>query len=162
MSFKPVILIYDLDNVLVDEIAALIGNTGLYTTINTYNESNAVDVVKQYDRFLGLVTNKLSCVITGWNNYKKPKEQFIYRLRSMEGRSPFRKKSPVIIITEDHMGELKQRALDPNEGAVSAYLHTDTFKESLIDTLHQIVFEKKADELNAVANALLLQESTSE
>ncbi len=41
MSLKPVILLYDLNNTLVDEAAALIGHTGLYTTINTYNETNA-------------------------------------------------------------------------------------------------------------------------
>lgn len=65
MSFKPVILIYDLDNKLVDEIAAEIGATGLYTSINTYNESNAMDAIKQYDRGFGFLTNKLSCVIIG-------------------------------------------------------------------------------------------------
>jgi isochorismate hydrolase len=46
MSFKPVVLLYDLDNELVDECSTLIGHTGLYTTINTYNETNALEVVQ--------------------------------------------------------------------------------------------------------------------
>jgi hypothetical protein len=45
MSLKPVVLLYDLDNSLVDECAKLIGKTGLYTTINTYNESNALEAL---------------------------------------------------------------------------------------------------------------------
>ena len=75
MSTKPVVLLYDLDNVLVDECSALIGQTGLYTTINTYNETNAIEVIGQYNRGFGLLTNRLSCVITGWNRYKKPRDQ---------------------------------------------------------------------------------------
>ncbi len=98
MSFKPVILIYDLDNRLVDEIAAEIGATGQYTSINTYNEANALDAVRQYDRCFGLLTNKLSCIITGWNNYKKPRDQFLYLLRDIERRSPLRQRTPVVMV----------------------------------------------------------------
>jgi len=148
MSFKPVVLIYDLDNALVDEIATEIGGTGLYTSINTYNEANAMDVIRQYNRGFGLLTNKLSCVITGWNTHKKPSDQFLYRLRQQEKVSPFRSATPVIIITEDHRIDLKQGALKPSEGAVSAYLHCDTFKEFLTAMLHRIVFEERAQELN--------------
>ena len=71
MSSKPVVLLYDLDNVLVDECSALIGQTGLYTTISTYNETNAIEVIGQYNPGFGMLTNWLSCVITGWNRYKK-------------------------------------------------------------------------------------------
>ncbi len=151
MSFKPVVLIYDLDNLLVDEIATELGATGQYTTINTYNEANAMDVMRQYNRGFGLLTNKISCVITGWNNHKKPREQFLYRLRAQENTSPLRKPTPVIIITEDHRDDLKQRALDEKDGAVSAYLHRDTFNEFLAEILHKVVFEKRAIEMNEQA-----------
>ncbi len=152
MSFKPVILIYDLDNKLVDEIAAEIGNTGLYTSINTYNESNAMDAIRQYDRGFGMLTNKLSCVITGWNNHKKPRDQFLYHLREMERKSPLRSPTPVVIVTEDHREDLKRRALDAKDGAVCAYLHRDSFRESLLPLLQQIIFQQKADELNRLAS----------
>jgi hypothetical protein len=98
---KPVILLYDIDNTLVDECAALIGRTGLYTSINTYNEANATEALRQYNRFWGLGTNKLACVITGWNSYKKPRDQFLFRLRNEERRSPFRYPTPVLLITEE-------------------------------------------------------------
>lgn len=159
MSFKPVILIYDLDNKLVDEIAAEIGATGLYTSINTYNEANAMDVIRQYDRGFGFLTNKLSCVITGWNNYKKPRDQFVYRLRALERRSPLRTATPIILITEDHRLDLKRRALDPTDGAACAYLHPDSFRENLSDLLHRIVFQKGAAELNKQAREALSQEA---
>lgn len=158
MSFKPVVLIYDINNTLVDEVAATLGSSGLYTTINTYNEANAHDVMRQYNRGLGLLTNKLSCVITGWNNYKKRREQFLFKLRDMESRSPFRKPIPVVVITEDHMLDLRKIALDPNNGNVAAYLHVDDFKDSLLDVLHQIVYEGKSPELNSAAYASLLEE----
>ena len=153
MSLKPVILLYDLNNTLVDEAAALIGHTGLYTTINTYNETNAREAVHQYNRLFGLVTNKISCVVTGWNPYKKPRDQFIFQLRSEEKRSPFRSATPVIIITEDHRRDLKTLALDPTDGGVAAYMHMDDFQDSIADTLHKIVFGNRAQELNSVAYA---------
>jgi len=151
MSFKPVILVYDLDNKLVDEIAAEIGATGLYTSISTYNESNAMDAIKQYDRGFGFLTNKLSCVITGWNNYKKPRDQFLYRLRAVEKGSPLRDATPVIIVTEDHREDLKRRALDKKDGAACGYLHPDTFKQALTEMLHKVVFQKGESELNQQA-----------
>lgn len=162
MSFKPVVLLYDLNNDLVDECASLIGQTGLYTTINTYNEANAIEALHQYDVAFGLLTNRLSCVITGWNNYKKPRDQFLFRLRGDERRSPFRRATPVIIITEDHRLDLKQLALDPTDGCVSAYLHADDFQNSIADTLHKIVFGRRAQEMNSIAFAKLQREMEEE
>ena len=159
MSFKPVILIYDLDNRLVDEIAAEIGATGQYTSINTYNEANALDAVRQYDRCFGLLTNKLSCIITGWNNYKKPRDQFLYLLRDIERRSPLRQRTPVVMVTEDHREDLKRRALEPAEGGVCAYLHTDSFREALVPTLQRIVFDRQAEDLNRDALRVFLAQS---
>jgi hypothetical protein len=162
MSLKPVILLYDLNNTLVDEAAALIGHTGLYTTINTYNETNATEAIHQYNRLFGLVTNKISCVVTGWNPYKKPRDQFIFRLRSEEKRSPFRSSTPVIIITEDHRRDLKTLALDPTDGGVAAYMHMDHFQESIADNLHKIVFGNRAQELNSVAYAQFSSQEDSD
>jgi CheY-like chemotaxis protein len=159
MSFKPVILIYDLDNRLVDEIAAQIGATGLYTSINTYNEANALDAVRQYDRCFGLLTNKLSCIITGWNNYKKPRDQFLSLLRDIERRSPLRQRTPVVMVTEDHREDLKRRALEPADGGVCAYLHKDSFREALLPTLHRIVFDRQAEDLNRDALRVFLAQS---
>ena len=162
MSLKPVILLYDLNNTLVDEAAALIGHTGLYTTINTYNETNATEAIQQYNRLFGLVTNKISFVVTGWNPYKKPRDQFLFRLRSEEKRSPFRSATPVIIITEDHRHDLKTLALDPTEGSVAAYMHMDNFQDSIADTLHKIVFGNRAQELNSIAYAQFSSQEDSD
>ncbi|MDX1491862.1 MAG: hypothetical protein R3332_11285 [Pseudohongiellaceae bacterium] len=162
MSFKPVILVYDLDNKLVDEIAAEIGATGLYTSINTYNESNAMDVIRQYDRGFGLLTNKLSCIITGWNNHKKPRDQFLYRLRELERKQPLRSETPVIIVTEDHREDLKKRALEPKDGAVCGYLHSDTFRDELAEMLHQIVFQQKAAEVSKASYQAFLNAQLEE
>ena len=155
MSFKPVILIYDLDNILVDEIATSLGATGLYTTINTYNEANAWDAISQYNRLLGLFTNKISCIITGWNSHKTRRDQFLFSLRKSEKRSPFRKPTPVVVITEDHLLDLKKSALDPADGNATAYLHADGFQESLTDILHQIVYQGRPEELNRQARESL-------
>lgn len=151
MRFKPVVLIYDIDNKLVDEVAAEIGVTGKFTSINTYNESNAMDAVRQYDRGFGLLTNKLACVITGWNSHKKPRDQFLYHLRAVERKSPFRKPTPVVIIAEDHRADLKRRALESGDGAVSAYLHPDSFRDTLAGLLDKIVYQEQADLLNRQA-----------
>lgn len=160
MGNKPVVLLYDLDNVLVDECSTLIGHTGLYTTINTYNETNAREVIGQYNRCFGLLTNRLSCVITGWNRYKKPRDQLLFTMRAQEKRSALRSATPVILVAEDHRYDLRELALDPMGGFVSAYLHVDDFKEYISDTLHKIVFGKRAHEMNAIAYAKLKHESS--
>ena len=162
MSFKPVILLYDLNNALVDECAHIIGQTGLYTAINTYNETNAMEALQQYNRGCGLLPNRLSCVITGWNSYKKPRDQFLFSIRGEERRSPMRAFPPVIIITEDHRMDLKQIALDPTDGNVAAYLHADDFQDVIADTLHKVVFANHAQEMNSIAYAQLQQEEGQE
>jgi hypothetical protein len=162
MRFKPVILIYDINNHLVDEVAAEIGITGKYTSINTYNEANAMDVVWQYDRGFGWLTNKLSCIITGWNSHKKPRDQFLYRLRAVERKSPLRDPSPVIIISEDHRSDLKQRSLESGDGHVAAYLHPDDFKQSLAVLLEKIVYGDQAEALNKQALTAFLAEQDTE
>ena len=155
---KPVILLYDLDNKLVDECAALLGKTGLYTTISTYNEANAQEAIRQYNRYLGLGTNKIACLITGWNSYKKPRDQFLFALRAQERRSPFRHPTPVVLITEDHRRDLRQIALEPTDGDVSAYLHSENFAETIEELLQKIVFGDRAHELNSIAFAQFQRE----
>lgn len=155
---KPVILLYDLDNKLVDECAALLGKTGLYTTISTYNEANAHEAIRQYNRYLGLGTNKIACLITGWNSYKKPRDQFLFALRAQERRSPLRHPTPVVLITEDHRRDLRQIALDPTDGDVSAYLHSENFAETIEELLQKIVFGDRAHELNSIAFAQFQRE----
>ncbi len=156
---KPVVLLYDLNNELVDECSTLIGHTGLYTTINTYNETNALEVVQQYDRGFGMLTNRLSCLITGWNPYKKPRDQLLFNIRSQEKRSPLRASTPVIIITEDHRHDLKQIALDPTDGYVAAYLQMDDYHDTIADTLHKVVFGSRGHEMNSIAYAQHQQEA---
>ena len=162
MSLKPVVLLYHLNNALVDECATLIGQTELYTTINTYNETNAMEAIQQYNRLFGLVTNRLACVITGWNHYKKPRDQILFRIRSEENRSPFRKPTPVIIVTEDHRRDLKLLALDPTDGKAAAYLDADDFQGNIIDSLHKVVFGSRSQEMNSIAYAQLRSEEARE
>lgn len=159
MRVKPVVLIYDLNNKLVDEVAAELGNTGHYTTINTYNESNALDAIRQYDRGFGVLTNKIACVITGWNTYKKPRDQFLYHLRTLERKSPLRQPTPVILITEDHREDLKRRALDAKEGGVIAYLHPDSFKSALVAVMEELVDRDNPRAMNQRAMEEFLNES---
>ena len=161
MSSKPVVLLYDLDNVLVNECSALIGQTGLYTTIHTYNGTNVIEVIGQYNRGLGMLTHLLSCVITGWNRYKKSRDQLLFSMRVQEKRSALRSAAPVILIAEDHRHDLQELALDPMEGYVSAYLHVDDFQAHISDTLHKIVFGNRAHEMNAIAYAKLQHESAA-
>ena len=152
---KPVVLVYDINNKLVDDVAHALSGRGLLTTINTYNEGNATDVLEQYNRGFGLLTNKLSCVITGWNSHKKPRDQFLYLMRDRESKSPLRGATPVILITEDHRPDLKERAL---EAGVVAYLHIDTFKQYLLPLMVELLEKNNPVELNQRARLLFAKE----
>ena len=66
--------------------------------------------------------------------------------------------TPVIIITEDHRLDLRQLALDPTDGYVSAYMQTDEYKKDIEDTLHKVVFGNRTQEMNSIAYARLQQE----
>ena len=103
-------------------------------------------------------TNKIACLITGWNSYKKPRDQFLFALRAQERRSPFRHPTPVVLITEDHRRDLRQIALDPTDGDVSAYLHSENFAETIEELLQKIVFGDRAHELNSIAFAQFQRE----
>ena len=118
--------------------------------------------MQTYNRGFSLLTNRLSCVITGWNSYKKPRDQFLFSIRGEENRSPFRGPTPIIIITEDHRMDLKQIALDPTDGNVAAYLHVDNFHDIIVDTLNKVVFGNRAQEMNSIAYAQLQQENYPE
>lgn len=159
MALKPVILLHDLDNRMVDRWARLIGESGRYATINTYNETHAREAIRQYNRGFGLLTNRLACLITGWNSHRRPAEQLLFLLRREERRSPLRRPTPVIVVTEDHRGDLKAEALDPEHGRASAYLDADDFEGDLVKLLNRIVFEQGADELNSIAFAQLRHKS---
>ncbi len=159
MALKPVILLHDLDNRMVDRWARLIGESGRYATINTYNETHAREAIRQYNRGFGLLTNRLACLITGWNSHRRPAEQLLFRLRREERRSPLRRPTPVIVITEDHRRDLKTEALDPEHGCASSYLDADDFANTLVDLLDRIVFDQGAEELNSIAFAKLRRET---
>jgi len=141
---KPVVLIHSIDNALVDDLATLLGTGGRFTTINTYNEQHAMDAVRQYETGFGWFTARLDCIITGWNEHRRPADQFLYHLRSRERRSPLRRPTPVILVTEDHREDLVARACDPKQGAVAAYLHRDSFREALPPILDDIINRRKA------------------
>lgn len=151
MREKPVILIYDINNTLVDEIAALLLQTNRYIVINTFNETNAMEVFRRHERGFGFLTNKIACIITGWNSHKKPRDQFLYRIRERESFSDLRRPTPVVIVTEDHREDLKRRALNPSHGGVSAYLHVDDYQKNLLDVLDQIVFQNKGKQMGRQA-----------
>ena len=159
MALKPVILLHDLDNRMVDRWARLIGESGRYATINTYNATHAREAIRQYNRGFGLLTNRLACLISGWTSHRRPAEQLLFRLRREERRSPLRRPTPVIVITEDHRRDLKAEALDPEHGRASAYLDADDFENTLVDLLDRIVFEQGANELNSIAYARLRRDS---
>ena len=110
----------------------MIGQTGLYTTIHTYNGTNVIEVIGQYNRGLGMLTHRLSCVITVWNRCKKPRDQLLFSMRAQEKGSALRSAAPVILIAEDHKHDLQELALDPMEGYVSAYFMLMTFRHTSV------------------------------
>jgi CheY-like chemotaxis protein len=76
-------------------------------------------------------------------------------MRDRESKSPLRGATPVILITEDHRPDLKERAL---EAGVVGYLHIDTFKQHLLPLMVELLEKNNPVELNQRARLLFAKE----
>ena len=151
---KPLVLVVDDEVEIAKNIAERIEQTGKYSTIVAHNGKEALQVLKNNERFLGIAENKVKCIILDIKMPEMNGLQFLKELRKQEGALMFRDSGafhqlPVIILSAYEDIEKISSATDPTIGkAVKYIVKPDRIRDlaELISTVDQ-VFANKDREL---------------
>ena len=151
---KPKILLVE-DNELQAELtAALISESGQYQILIAHNGEEAFREMAKHERGFGFLSNEIACILLDWQMPKMDGTQFLRELRMQESRSPFRRHTPVVIISAYGDNELRLKAEDTTHGLVSAYLTKPIDESELLHVLKRIIFDKEAE----IMRELLLEQ----
>src|SRR5690606_37362547 len=98
-SSKPVVLLVE-DNITQANITAdIIRETDLYEVVIAHNGEEALRELERHERGFDFLTNGISCILLDWQMPKMNGEAFLHILRSKEQSSPFKRHTPVVIIS---------------------------------------------------------------
>ncbi|HTQ98441.1 MAG TPA: response regulator [Candidatus Acidoferrum sp.] len=151
---KPKVLLVE-DNELQAELtASVIGETGMYDVLIAHNGEEAFVELARHERGFDFLTNEISCILLDWQMPKMDGTQFLRELRAKELKSPFKRHTPVVIVSAYGDNELRLKAEDSSHGLVSAYLTKPIDESELLHVLKRIVFDKEAE----IMRELLLEQ----
>lgn len=153
-SSKPVVLLVE-DNATQARITAdIISETGLYEVVIAHNGEEALLELERHERGFDFLTNRISCILLDWQMPKMNGEAFLHILRSKEQTSPFKRHTPVVIISAYGDNELRLKAEDPTHGLASAYIVKPFEESELLHVLRRIVYDKEGE----IMRELLLEQ----
>lgn len=144
-SEKPRVLIVEDNERQSDLFAEILNETDLYSVLTAKNGREALAVLEQYERGFDFLTNGISCILLDWQMPIMHGQEFLKRLRQSEQKSPFKRHTPVVIITAFDDTDLRQVAEDSTYGLASAYLLKPFEEAELLQTVKRIVFDKEAE-----------------
>jgi len=151
---KPRILLVE-DNELQAELtASAIIETGLYEVFIAHNGEEALLELSRHQRGFDFLTNAIDCILLDWQMPKMDGTQFLRNLRTHELSSPFKRHTPVVIISAYGDNELRLKAEDSSHGLASAYLTKPIDESELLHVLKRITYEKEAE----IMRELLLEQ----
>ncbi|MES2606445.1 MAG: response regulator [Pseudomonadota bacterium] len=151
---KPKILLVE-DNELQAELtASVITETNLYDVFIAHNGEEAFRELANHERGFDFLTNAIDCILLDWQMPKMDGSQFLRALRTKELKSPFKRHTPVVIISAYGDNELRLRAEDTSHGLASAYLTKPIEESELLHILKRIAFDKEAE----IMRELLLEQ----
>jgi CheY-like chemotaxis protein len=151
---KPVVLLVEDNPTQASITAEIINETDLYEVVIAYNGEEALRELERHERGFDFLTNGISCILLDWQMPKMNGEAFLHILRSKEQTSPFKRHTPVVILSAYGDTELRLKAEDPTYGLASAYI-TKPFEESeLLHVLKRIVYDKEGE----IMRELLLEQ----
>lgn len=150
---KPLVLVVDDEVEIAKNIAERIEQTGKYSTILAHNGREALQVLKNNERFLGIAENKVKCIILDIKMPEMNGLQFLQELRKQEGSLMFRDSGafhqlPVIILSAYEDIEKITSATDPKIGKAVRYIvKPDRIRDltELISTVDQVFDSKDRD-----------------
>lgn len=159
-TVRSLILVVDDEVEIAKNIAERIEQTGKYLTQMAHNGKQALRVLKNNERFLGIAENKVKCIILDIKMPEMDGLQFLKKLRKQEGSSMFKDSGafhqiPVIILSAyEDIGKISA-ATDPVTGKVVRYIVKPEKPEHYEELLFAIerVFAGKDQEM--ITNAYL-------
>ena len=151
---KPKILLVE-DNELQAELtASVVIETGLYEVLIAHNGEEAFRELSRHERGFDFLTNDIACILLDWQMPKMDGTQFLRELRAKELKSPFKRHTPVVIISAYSDNELRLKAEDSSHGLASAYLTKPIDESELLHVLKRIAFDKESE----IMRELLLEQ----
>ncbi len=150
MKSKPLILVVEDDKTQSALVVEIINETGLYQAIPAYDGEHAFEVLENNQRGFNFLSNRVACILLDWQMPKMNGEVFIKRLRTEEGRSPFKRHIPIVIFSAYSDKERLQLAKDPTLGLASGYIVKPFDEEELLTLLKRIVIHQEAEILREI------------
>jgi CheY-like chemotaxis protein len=144
-SGKPKILLVE-DNELQAELTAeVIRETGLYEVFIAHNGVEAFNELSRHQRGFDFLTNSIACILLDWQMPKMDGTVFLKLLREQEAKSPFKRHTPVVIVSAFGDNELRLKAEDSSHGLASAYLTKPIDESELLHILKRIAYDNEAE-----------------
>ena len=142
---KPLVLIVEDNPRQADLIDQIISETGLYETLRAGNAEEAMAELARHERGFDFLSNAVACILLDWQMPIMHGETFLRLLREKENKSPFKRHTPVIIISAYGDNELRMVAEDSSVGLASAYLLKPFDEGELLLTLKRVVIDKEGE-----------------
>lgn len=153
-SHLPKILLVE-DNELQAELtAAAISESNLYEVFIAHNGEEAFSELARHVRGFDFLTNGIDCILLDWQMPKMDGSRFLRDLRTKELKSPFKRHTPVVIISAYGDNELRLKAEDSSHGLASAYLTKPIDESELLHILKRITYDNEAE----IMRELLLEQ----
>ncbi len=150
MKSKPLILVVEDDKTQSELVVDIINETGLYQAIPAYDGEHAFKVLESNQRGFNFLSNRVACILLDWQMPRMNGEVFIKRLRTEEGKSPFKRHIPIVIFSAYSDKERLQLAKDPTLGLASGYIVKPFEEEELLTLLKRIVIHQEAEILREI------------
>ena len=151
---KPKILLVE-DNKLQAELtASVIADSHLYEVLVAHNGEEAFQEMARHERGFDFLTNGIACILLDWQMPLMDGSQFLRDLRTKELKSPFKRHTPVVIISAYGDNELRLKAEDSSHGLASAYLTKPIDESELLHILKRITYDNEAE----IMRELLLEQ----
>ncbi len=151
---KPKILLVE-DNELQAELtASVIADSNLYEIHIAHNGEEAFRELARHERGFDFLTNGIACILLDWQMPLMDGSRFLRDLRTKELKSPFKRHTPVVIVSAYGDNELRLKAEDSSHGLASAYLTKPIDESELLHVLKRITYDNEAE----IMRELLLEQ----
>lgn len=141
---NPVVLCVDDDQRVHDSLSEILGDSDNYKGFLTVKSAaDALNVLKKNRTWLGLGKNKIDCVILDIRMPGMTGLEFLEKWRSLELINTV----PVVLLTGYENEQYWEDATDVQKGLVTAYLKKPFKTKDIIETLDNIIVQRRAEDM---------------